>query len=50
MAESDDTRRDFLKTVAKTTGATGVFTGLTFLTRPERVFGANVGDHIPGAS
>src|SRR6202165_5800605 len=41
MADSDETRRDFLKTVAKTTGATGVFTGLTFLTRPERVFGAN---------
>src|SRR5580692_10544059 len=41
MAESDETRRDFLKTVARTTGAAGVYTGLTFLTRPERVFGAN---------
>src|SRR6202521_758316 len=40
-SESDKTRRDFLKTVAKTTGAAGVYTGLTFLTRPERVFGAN---------
>jgi predicted dehydrogenase len=40
-SESDGTRRDFLKTAAKTTAAAGVFTGLTFLTRPERVFGAN---------
>src|SRR6266513_2365157 len=40
-SESDGTRRDFLKTAAKTTGAAGVFTGLTFLTRPDRVFGAN---------
>src|SRR6202043_4025403 len=40
-SESDETRRDFLKTVAKTTGAVGAYTGLTFLTRPERVFGAN---------
>src|SRR6266550_218603 len=40
-SESDGTRRDFLKTAAKTTGAAGVFTGLTFLARPERVFGAN---------
>src|SRR5580700_7814026 len=40
-SESDETRRDFLKNVAKTTGAAGVYTGLTFLTRPERVFGAN---------
>src|ERR1700687_6512553 len=41
MAESDETRRDFLKTVAKTTGAAGIDAGLTFLPRPERVFGAN---------
>src|SRR5437660_11407919 len=41
MAESDGTRRDFLETVAKSTGAAGAFAGLTFLTRPERVFGAN---------
>ena len=40
-SESDETRRDFLKTVARTTGAVGAYTGLTFLTRPERVFGAN---------
>src|ERR1700680_1440912 len=40
-SESDETRREFLKTAAKTTGAAGVYTGLTFLTRPERVFGAN---------
>ena len=40
-SKSDETRRDFLKTAARTTGAAGVFTGLTFLTRPERVFGAN---------
>src|ERR1700730_10002416 len=40
-SESDETRRDFLKTVAKTTGAAGVFNGLTFLPRSERVFGAN---------
>src|SRR5712692_978636 len=40
-SESDETRRDFLKTVAKTTGAVGVYSGITFLTRPERVFGAN---------
>jgi predicted dehydrogenase len=39
-SESDLTRRDFLKTAARTTGA-GAFTGITFLTRPERVFGAN---------
>ena len=38
--ESDVTRRDFLKTAARTTGA-GALTGITFLTRPERVFGAN---------
>src|SRR3984885_4850169 len=40
-SESEKTRRDFLKTAAKTTGAAGVYTGLTFLSRPERVFGAN---------
>src|SRR5712692_8143341 len=40
-SESDQTRRDFLKTAAKTTGAVGVYTCLTFLTRPVRVFGAN---------
>src|ERR1700738_4269222 len=40
-SESDETRRGFLKNVARPTGAAGVYTGLTFLTRPERVFGAN---------
>src|SRR5215831_254318 len=40
-SESDVTRRDFLKTAAKTTGAAGAFSGLTFLPRPQRVFGAN---------
>src|SRR5216683_7302774 len=40
-SESDVTRRDFLKTAAKTTAGASAFTGLTFLTRPERVFGAN---------
>src|SRR6266852_1337246 len=40
-SESDETRRTFLKTAARTTGAAGVYTGLTFLARPERVFGAN---------
>src|SRR5436190_9176378 len=39
-SESDVTRRDFLKTAARTTGA-GALSGVTFLTRPERVFGAN---------
>src|ERR1044071_3562715 len=38
--DSDVTRRDFLKTAATTASATA-FTGITFLTRPERVFGAN---------
>ncbi len=40
-SESDVTRRDFLKTAAKTTAGASAVTGLTFLTRPERVFGAN---------
>jgi predicted dehydrogenase len=39
--ESDLTRRDFLKTTAKTTAGLGALTGITFLTRPERVLGAN---------
>jgi predicted dehydrogenase len=34
--ESDVTRRDFLKTASA-----GAFAGITFVTRPERVFGAN---------
>src|SRR6185295_11084580 len=40
-SDSDVTRRDFLKTAAKTTAGAGAFSGITFLPRPERVFGAN---------
>src|SRR5256885_14500721 len=40
-SESDVTRRDFLKTAAKTTASAKAFSGLTFVARPERVFGAN---------
>src|SRR5213593_77769 len=40
-SESDVTRRDFLKTAAKTTASAGAVSGLTFLAGPERVFGAN---------
>jgi len=40
-SESDVTRRDFLKTVASTTASASAFSGITFLTHPERVFGAN---------
>src|SRR6202158_3626373 len=40
-SESDVTRRDCLKTAAKTTASASAFAGLTFVTRPERVFGAN---------
>jgi predicted dehydrogenase len=39
-SESDVTRRDFLKTAA-TTASASAFSGITFITRPERVFGAN---------
>jgi len=39
--ESDGTRRDFLKTAATVTAGANALAGLTFLTRPERVFGAN---------
>jgi predicted dehydrogenase len=35
------TRRDFLKAAATTTAGARTLGGLTFLTRPERVFGAN---------
>src|SRR6185312_9238998 len=38
---SDVTRRDFLKTAAKTTAGASALSGITFLPRPERVFGAN---------
>src|ERR1700732_1232517 len=41
VSESDVSRREFLKTAAKTTAGASAFTGLTFLARPERVFGAN---------
>src|SRR3989454_5410723 len=40
-SESDVTRRDFLKTAARTTASASALSGITFLTRPERVFGAN---------
>ena len=40
-SESDVTRRDFLKTAASTMASASAFSGITFLTRPERVFGAN---------
>jgi predicted dehydrogenase len=39
-SDSDVTRRDFLKTAA-TTASASALSGITFLTRPERVFGAN---------
>ena len=39
-SESDVTRRDFLKTAAATAGANAL-SGITFVTRPERVFCAN---------
>src|SRR5438552_18604726 len=39
--ESDGTRRDFLKTAATVTAGANALAGLTFVTRPERVFGAN---------
>src|ERR1700694_789949 len=40
-SDADVTRRDFLKTAAKTTASASAWSGITFLTRPERVFGAN---------
>src|SRR5438477_5834432 len=40
-SEPDATRRDFLKTAATVTAGASAFAGLTFLTRPERVFGTN---------
>jgi predicted dehydrogenase len=42
--ESNLTRRDFLKAAAATTASARTLTGLTFLTRPQRVFGA--GDRV----
>ena len=35
------TRRDFLKTSAKTGAGLAALGGITFITEPERVFGAN---------
>jgi len=35
------TRRDFLKTAATATASARAFSGLTFLPRPQRIFGAN---------
>src|SRR6266699_1876425 len=39
--EAEITRRDFLKSAAKTTAGLGALTGITFVAHPERVFGAN---------
>jgi predicted dehydrogenase len=39
--ESDTTRRDFLKSAAKTTAGLSALSGITFLAHPERVFGTN---------
>ena len=39
--QSEIDRRDFLKTAAKSGAALAAASGITFLTRPERVFGAN---------
>ena len=41
MAKHDPTRRDFLKSAATVTAGVGTLSGLTIITRPERVFGAN---------
>jgi len=39
--KSNVTRRDFLKTTGKTTAGLAALGGITFLPRPEKVFGAN---------
>src|SRR5271170_7222587 len=39
--ESNLTRRDFLKTTAKTTAGLGTLSGIAFVTRSDRIFGAN---------
>src|SRR5215471_12157508 len=39
-SDADGSRREFLKAAAKT-GAATALTGVTLLTRPDRVFGAN---------
>src|SRR5260370_22629457 len=38
---SDLTRREFLRTAAKTTAGLGTLNGITFFAHPERVLGAN---------
>src|SRR5215472_8491671 len=40
-SQSNVTRRDFLKKSAKTTAGLAMLRTITFLARPERVFGAN---------
>ena len=40
-SEQDVTRRDFLKIAAGSTASAQALSGLTFLTQPEKVFGAN---------
>jgi predicted dehydrogenase len=40
-SEAGVTRRDFLKTSAKTGAGLAALRGITFITQPERVFGAN---------
>ena len=39
--EADANRREFLKTSVKTAAGLAALSGITFLSRPERVFGAN---------
>ena len=39
--EADANRREFLKTSVKTAAGLAALNGITFLSRPERVFGAN---------
>ena len=40
-SQSEVSRRDFLKASAKATSGIAALQGVTFLTRPERIFGAN---------
>jgi predicted dehydrogenase len=39
--ESEMSRRNFLKTAGKTTAGLGALSGITLLTHPEKIFGAN---------
>jgi hypothetical protein len=41
LTESEISRRDFLKNSAKTGAGLAALSGITFITHPERVFGAN---------